>query len=456
MKTNKKLYLLFLIFSLTALFSLSLKAQTRSVNCLESKIHFDVSSVEKIFFHPEEILKDIEGFWTTDVAYITSKRWHDATGVPIPREKWKNELRKIAELTEEERRDHPAVKLAHKIKEGEKVFLEKALPHICSFLPDDAGSLDRNVYFTAHTAADGFVAVEIVMNVTANTYHGDMATMLNTVVHEIWHTGFKKYRDMPMEVELENEELYSLLDNLQDEGLATYVAYKALPVFPAPYDKDYKRVESDSTVKSLHKNLNKLFAEATTLSKKELCDKGRHIGVRKRAFYIIGLIMAQTIHELKRIEALKQTMVTGPRYFVSMYNSIVDEEKKIVEFPAPKAEPLPHKLKIAILEKDMETFTKICEELKSNRSEIENSLENKINRFGYFALNEGMTDWALKIFTLNVELFPQSANNYDSLAEAYMKNGQNDGAIKNYKKSLELNPENTNAKAMVKKLEGKI
>jgi len=34
-----------------------------------------------------------------------------------------------------------------------------------------------------------------------------------------------------------------------------------------------------------------------------------------------------------------------------------------------------------------------------------------------------------------------------------MKNGQNEYAIKNYERSLELNPNNTNAKEMLNKLQ---
>ncbi len=62
---------------------------------------------------------------------------------------------------------------------------------------------------------------------------------------------------------------------------------------------------------------------------------------------------------------------------------------------------------------------------------------------------------AIKLFKLNVEYFPDSWNVYDSLAEAYMKNGNNDLAIKNYEKSLELNSENKNASEMLKKLREK-
>lgn len=60
-----------------------------------------------------------------------------------------------------------------------------------------------------------------------------------------------------------------------------------------------------------------------------------------------------------------------------------------------------------------------------------------------------------EIFKLNVETYPQSGNVYDSLAEAYMAKGEKDLAIKNYEKSLELDPKNTNAVEMLKKLKAK-
>lgn len=59
---------------------------------------------------------------------------------------------------------------------------------------------------------------------------------------------------------------------------------------------------------------------------------------------------------------------------------------------------------------------------------------------------------AFRIFELNVELHPDSANTYDSLGEAYMAAGDKAQAVKNYEKSLALNPQNTNPTAMLKKL----
>lgn len=78
--------------------------------------------------------------------------------------------------------------------------------------------------------------------------------------------------------------------------------------------------------------------------------------------------------------------------------------------------------------------------------------ETAYNRMGYALLGKELTDNAIEFFKLGIKAFPSSANLYDSLGEAYMKNGDNEQAIKNYRKSLELNPDNQNAVKMLKKL----
>jgi hypothetical protein len=79
--------------------------------------------------------------------------------------------------------------------------------------------------------------------------------------------------------------------------------------------------------------------------------------------------------------------------------------------------------------------------------------EPSFNGIGYYLMNSGHLSAAIDVFKLNVEMFPESFNVYDSLGEAYMKSGDNEKATKNYKKSIELNPDNENAKEMLKKLE---
>ena len=59
---------------------------------------------------------------------------------------------------------------------------------------------------------------------------------------------------------------------------------------------------------------------------------------------------------------------------------------------------------------------------------------------------------AIEIFKFSVELAPHFYNSYDSLAEAYMAHGDKPLAVQNYRKSLELNPENMNAAEKLKQL----
>jgi tetratricopeptide (TPR) repeat protein len=78
----------------------------------------------------------------------------------------------------------------------------------------------------------------------------------------------------------------------------------------------------------------------------------------------------------------------------------------------------------------------------------------EINALGYRMLGAERLDDAVAVFELYVELFPDDANAYDSLGEAFMVRGDTEDAIANYERSLELNPENGNAVEMLEKLIG--
>ena len=78
--------------------------------------------------------------------------------------------------------------------------------------------------------------------------------------------------------------------------------------------------------------------------------------------------------------------------------------------------------------------------------------EARLNDLGYTLLREKRIAEAIAVFKINAELYPQSANVYDSLGEAYLANGNKDLAAANYKKSLEIDPKNQNAASVLKKL----
>ena len=66
--------------------------------------------------------------------------------------------------------------------------------------------------------------------------------------------------------------------------------------------------------------------------------------------------------------------------------------------------------------------------------------ENELNLYGYQFLNNKDYDKAIEIFILNTQHFPNSANCFDSLGEAYATKGDKKNAIASFKKSLSMNP----------------
>jgi glyoxylase-like metal-dependent hydrolase (beta-lactamase superfamily II) len=80
--------------------------------------------------------------------------------------------------------------------------------------------------------------------------------------------------------------------------------------------------------------------------------------------------------------------------------------------------------------------------------------ENELNMLGYQLLARDRVDDAIAIFELNVVAYPEGFNTYDSLGEGLMTAGRTEEAIANYERSLELNPDNTNAVAMLARLRG--
>jgi len=139
---------------------------------------------------------------------------------------------------------------------------------------------------------------------------------------------------------------------------------------------------------------------------------------------------------------------TAPSIAVEMsstdYRNNVDPAMNTILNYVPEP-PLTESLMEALKANDLALATKRYREFKANPMHVYVNTEAPINRLGYELLNANKTDLAIEIFKLNVDSYPQSFNVYDSLGEAYMKQGNKDLAIKNYEKTLELNPENPGA-----------
>ncbi|MFS4446454.1 amidohydrolase family protein [Maribacter sp. 2307UL18-2] len=105
---------------------------------------------------------------------------------------------------------------------------------------------------------------------------------------------------------------------------------------------------------------------------------------------------------------------------------------------------------IKMLEEGIPKAKEYVETIKTDEKYVID--ENEINSVGYLLLRLDKPLEAIAFFELNVKLFPESWNVYDSLGEGYMSVGQKKSAIKNYRKSIALNPENNYGKAQLKKL----
>lgn len=78
-----------------------------------------------------------------------------------------------------------------------------------------------------------------------------------------------------------------------------------------------------------------------------------------------------------------------------------------------------------------------------------NPQEVELNNWAYRMMTTNHKKEALEIFKLNVYLFPDSWNVYDSYGEVLLKTGDKNKGIEMYKKSIELNPDNENGKKIL-------
>lgn len=78
--------------------------------------------------------------------------------------------------------------------------------------------------------------------------------------------------------------------------------------------------------------------------------------------------------------------------------------------------------------------------------------ESLVNDLGYYFVNRNWYSKAIAIFEYNLELYPDAFNTYDSMGETYLAAGNNEDAIRCYKKALELNPDCKSSKEALEEM----
>jgi hypothetical protein len=311
--------------------------------CTSAHIVFDASSVEYIFLRPEDVLAKDERFWEEDSAYRLAKLWHKLNNVPIPLAEWRKDITQLVSTPSAERSTHAVFTLARALADSHGEFMNRALPHICSFLPKTDVKLDTTVYFTAYTRARGFMMNDnIVINIMHPYWHGDRQHLLNAIAHEIFHIGYGRNpatQALQTLARQNDDRFHQLGRQLQNEGMATYVAYKALSMYSATAEKDYELLANPADVMELRRKLNALFGEAATLSGEEMQKRSWDIGVMQRAYYVVGADMARMIESKIGRKALIDTITKGPRSYITTYNAGVPAVERIAALPSTHRTP---------------------------------------------------------------------------------------------------------------------
>jgi hypothetical protein len=172
---------------------------------------------------------------------------------------------------------------------------------------------------------------QIVIDPLSSHYKQDPDRVFNLITHETFHLGYGYNRELRREKKLDDDFVYNtVLDGLQNEGIATYVGYRAREIFPNNDEPDYVMLEDPATVRRKLEKLNKLFGLIGTVSVDSLRGLAWDEGVMGRAYYVVGAHMARTIDEERGREALVETIAVGPLSFVDVYNEIADPDMRIL------------------------------------------------------------------------------------------------------------------------------
>jgi tetratricopeptide (TPR) repeat protein len=426
----------------------------KSQFCNGTEISFDVTAVETLYHLPHEVLRNIDSFWNSNQGYRLTMQYHINNRVPLDMEEWRARAEEIAALTEAEANEQPALRTVRGIVELKPVLMDRGIQHISSFLPADAPPVNVPVYLISDIKPAAFAYPGgILMNVNSPRFNGDPSVIMNIITHEVYHCGFANTIAYRTEYELENEPLDFVLSFLLNEGMATYVSFSARDFFPNDFVPDYRMMQDPEQVRKNIEKVDNLFEQAVYISGDSIRKAAWQTGIIERSFYIAGGYMAWIIEQKRGREALVEAMCAGPLSFISLYNSLADEGMKIKEPPLP-GKISPHQnLRLALARNDTTEFSRLATEMMQQVEEADDLCEKAVNRYGYtFMRTHGGIENALRLFRLNVNLFPSSYRAYDSLGECFMVAGNNELAIANYEKSLSLNPANKNAERILEKL----
>ncbi len=176
---------------------------------------------------------------------------------------------------------------------------------------------------------------------------------------------------------------------------------------------------------------------------------------------------AESIEVLLRLEADSPWSLNPVYRLAWAYQALGDRPNALVRFREGVRRGMPEFFRVQMEELERSAASAIEHEFKTGGQKAGRSLfervrsgrrkdlvlaESEMNAAGYRLLKAGRIIESVALFEMNTELYPESGNVWDSLGEALIKKGERERAIAAYRRSLELDPANTNAVEMLRSL----
>jgi putative zinc-dependent peptidase DUF5700 len=297
------------------------------------KISFDDSASRYVLENAANALtKERDSIWDTYEGYRITLVWHEGSSYPVTWKVWERGLNNFI-------KDPSLIRKTLELSDSliSKTHREnKSIAQLISSYLSTNEPIEASVYFVAFTAPYAFCVEQnkIGIDITGHEWNFDTDCVLNITIHEIYHVGFRinspDYKYIladPTDAESFLKYNYAYLQN---EGMATYVGYKALDLFPSDYKHDdYLLLEDDSKVRNAISQINMLTEDTKTTPIDSLLKKSWDIGIMERAYYVAGAYMAKVIEEKYGTEHLGKLVSKGSLQFAREYNAIASDEYKI-------------------------------------------------------------------------------------------------------------------------------
>ena len=200
--------------------------------------------------------------------------------------------------------------------------------------------------------------------------------------------------------------------------------------------------------------MNTLLASIDSLPPDKFRERMWNVGVQWRALYITGGHAARTIDRELGREKLVEAMRSGPRTFVSMYNSVAADGERLIEYPLT-GDPSPfQRMRQAAFAGDIPALQRVLADIRALSIGVQQPVGHSLYTTGHLLLCRHQLDAAIEVFGLYRELAPLAPNPYEGLAKAYLLRGDRDRAAAVCRELLTISPGNVAALDMLAEFEG--